>query len=170
MLLVIRIPERTCRLHREGGRPRCQLPFSLSLSPPFHFFWFILNGGITLPLTLLFSFLSLSSSSTLSLQKLTALREEVNAANARADAAEGDAKRLQDELIQKDHEITSLKNKLILNEHELERAESRIKEVKVNLDEGETTKTVGEGLAKKVDLLETELDTAGRNLRETTEK
>ncbi|KAF9087924.1 hypothetical protein BGX23_007793, partial [Mortierella sp. AD031] len=47
-------------------------------------------------------------------EKLASLREEVNAAVARADTAEVETKRLHDEQIQKDHEITSLKNKLIL--------------------------------------------------------
>lgn len=103
-------------------------------------------------------------------QKLAALREEVNAADARALEAETKAKLLQDEQIQKDHEITSLKNKLTLVEADLEKAENRIAEAKLNLDEGETSKTVGETLARKVSLLESELDNAERNLRETTEK
>lgn len=103
-------------------------------------------------------------------QKLAALREEVNAAEVRALEAEAKAKLLQDEQIQKDHEITSLKNKLTLVENDLEKAENRIAEAKLNLDEGETSKTVGETLARKVSLLESELDNAERNLRETTEK
>ncbi|KAF8949327.1 hypothetical protein BGZ47_006864 [Haplosporangium gracile] len=103
-------------------------------------------------------------------EKLAALREEVNAADARALEADSRAKVLQDEQIQKDHEITSLKNKLKLVEDDLEKAENRIAEAKLNLDEGETSKTVGEGLARKVSLLEAELDAAERNLRETTEK
>ncbi|KAF9931865.1 hypothetical protein FBU30_009445 [Linnemannia zychae] len=103
-------------------------------------------------------------------EKLAALREDVNAADARATEAEAKVKVLQDEQIQKDHEITSLKNKLLLVEAELEKAETRIAEAKLNLDEGENSKTVGEGLARKVSLLETELDSAERNLRETTEK
>lgn len=123
----------------------------------------------TLPINS-FSSLSFFHPSCFPLQKLTALREEVNAANARADAAENEVKRLQDEHIVKDHEITSLKNRLILRENELEKAELKFSEAKVNLDEGESTKTVGEGLARKVGLLEAELDTAERNLRETTEK
>ncbi|KAG9068005.1 hypothetical protein KI688_011596 [Linnemannia hyalina] len=103
-------------------------------------------------------------------EKLAALREEVNAADARALEAETKAKLLSDEQIQKDHEITSLKNKLNLVESDLEKAENRIAEAKLNLDEGETSKTVGETLARKVSLLESELDNAERNLRETTEK
>ncbi|KAF9146511.1 hypothetical protein BGX30_014576 [Mortierella sp. GBA39] len=103
-------------------------------------------------------------------EKLAALREEVNAADARALEAESKAKLLSDEQIQKDHEITSLKNKLNLVESDLEKAENRIAEAKLNLDEGETSKTVGETLARKVSLLESELDNAERNLRETTEK
>ncbi|GJJ79095.1 tropomyosin, fungi type [Entomortierella parvispora] len=103
-------------------------------------------------------------------EKLAALRVEVDNATARADKAESEVKVLQDEQIQKDHEITSLKNRLTRAEEDLEKAENRIAEAKLNLDEGETTKTVGEGLARKVSLLETELDAAERNLRDTTEK
>ncbi|KAF8929499.1 actin lateral binding protein [Dissophora ornata] len=103
-------------------------------------------------------------------EKLSALRDEVNAATARAETSEGEVKRLADEQLQRDHEITSLKNKISFYEAELEKADNKMAEAKLNLDEGETTKTVGEGLARKVSLLENELDSAERNLRETTEK
>ncbi|KAF9955502.1 hypothetical protein BGZ72_003668 [Mortierella alpina] len=103
-------------------------------------------------------------------EKLAGVRAELDAAIARTDVAEAEVKRLQDDNTQKDHEITSLKNKLVLAEEHLSKAEERIAENKLNLDEGETTKTVGEGLMRKVSLLETELDAAERNLRETTEK
>ncbi|KAG9326213.1 hypothetical protein KVV02_001097 [Mortierella alpina] len=113
---------------------------------------------------------SLSRSISAMSSKLASLREEVNAANAKADEAEAKVKELQEDQTKKDHEITSLKNKLTLVEADLEKAENTIAEAKLNLDEGETTKTVGEGLARKVSLLETELDSAETNLRETTEK
>ncbi|KAG0248465.1 hypothetical protein BG011_010239, partial [Mortierella polycephala] len=47
-------------------------------------------------------------------EKLATLREEVNVATTRADNAELEVKRLQDEQTQKDHETTSLRNKLQL--------------------------------------------------------
>ncbi|KAG0292242.1 hypothetical protein BGZ98_002669 [Dissophora globulifera] len=102
-------------------------------------------------------------------EKLAALRDVVNAATLRCES-EAEVKRLKDDNLNKEHEITSLRNKLTFTETELEKAESKMAEAKLNLDEGETTKTVGEGLARKVSLLETELDSAERNLRETTEK
>ncbi|KAF9346171.1 hypothetical protein BGX34_004131 [Mortierella sp. NVP85] len=64
-------------------------------------------------------------------EKLAALREEVNVANARADGFEAENKKLQDELITKDHEITSLKNKVARVEADLEKAENRISEAKL---------------------------------------
>ncbi|KAG0216504.1 hypothetical protein BGX28_000018 [Mortierella sp. GBA30] len=103
-------------------------------------------------------------------EKIASLREDVNAADAKAEAAEAEVKRLQEEQIQKDHEITSLKNKLQLIEADLEKAENKVAETKLNLDEGEATKTVGEGLIRKVALLETKLDSTETDLRETTEK
>lgn len=88
----------------------------------------------------------------------------------RGDAAEAKVKALAQDHIQRDYEIQSLKNKLQRAEGDLEKAEDRITQTKSALDEGESTKTVGEGLMRKISLLESELDNAERNLRETTDK
>lgn len=103
-------------------------------------------------------------------QKLNTLRGEVDVAVARADAADTEVKKLTEELSQRDHEIVSLKARLQRAEEDLEKADVRMAAAKVDLDEGENTKTVGETLMRKVSLLETELDSAESNLRETTEK
>ncbi|KAF9967112.1 hypothetical protein BGZ70_000087 [Mortierella alpina] len=115
-------------------------------------------------------------------EKLASLREEVNAANAKADEAELKVKELQEDQTKKDHEITSLKNKLTLVEADLEKAENTIVEAKLNLDEGETTKTVGrtEGLRqmdikaehfeRKVQQLESQRDAYETKIVELTEK
>lgn len=55
-------------------------------------------------------------------------------------------------------------------EAELERAEKKIEDAKLAKEEEENTKSQSEGLARKVSLLETELDNTEKNLRETTEK
>lgn len=103
-------------------------------------------------------------------QKLNALRVEVDTHMTRADAADTEVKKLTEELTLRDHEILSLKNRLQRAEEDLEKADVRMAAAKVDLDEGENTKTVGETLMRKVSLLETELDSAESNLRETTEK
>lgn len=89
---------------------------------------------------------------------------------ARADAADTEVKKLTEELSQRDHEIVSLKARLQRAEEDLEKADVRMAAAKVDLDEGENTKTVGETLLRKVTLLESELDSAESNLRDTTEK
>ena len=63
-----------------------------------------------------------------------------------------------------------MQHKLSLAESELEKAESKVKELKAASDEGETHRTTGENLARKVQLLEEELDKAEKDLKETTEK
>jgi len=45
-----------------------------------------------------------------------------------------------------------------------------VRELKSAADEGDTHRTTGENLARKVQLLEEELDKAEKDLRETTEK
>jgi tropomyosin len=57
-----------------------------------------------------------------------------------------------------------------LSEEENEKSEQKIKELKSASDEGESHRTTGENLARKVQLLEEELDKAEKDLKETTEK
>jgi tropomyosin, fungi type len=53
---------------------------------------------------------------------------------------------------------------------DLEKAESKLAEAKQSSSDGETTKTTNEGLQRKVQLLEEELDAAEKNVKETVEK
>lgn len=77
---------------------------------------------------------------------------------------------LNQTLLERDQEIASLQHKLALAEGELEKAEAKVTELKNAAEEGDTHKTTGENLARKVQLLEEELDKAEKDLRETTEK
>jgi hypothetical protein len=77
---------------------------------------------------------------------------------------------LNQTLLERDQEISSLQHKLSLAEDELEKSETKVKELKTASDEGETHRTTGENLARKVQLLEEELDKAEKDLKETTEK
>jgi tropomyosin len=77
---------------------------------------------------------------------------------------------LNQTLLERDQEIASLQHKLQLAESEVEQSENKIKQLKSASEEGETHRTTGENLARKVQLLEEELDKAEKDLKETTEK
>lgn len=103
-------------------------------------------------------------------QRLNQLRTEADNAIARAEEAETKNKKLEQELLGKEQEIQSLNHKLATSEKELEEAEAKLKDAKHVHDEHETSKTTNEGLARKVQLLEEELDVAEKNLKETVER
>nr|XP_018259122.1 actin lateral binding protein [Kwoniella dejecticola CBS 10117]OBR81280.1 actin lateral binding protein [Kwoniella dejecticola CBS 10117] len=103
-------------------------------------------------------------------ERFTILGQKIEAAESRAEAAEAENKKLQQTLLERDQENGSLQHKLSLAEGEVEKYEDQIKELKSASVEGETHKTTGENLARKVQLLEEELDKAEKDLKETTEK
>lgn len=73
-------------------------------------------------------------------------------------------------ILEKDQEITSLTHKLSILDADLEKAEARLHESKAAQEEGEHSKSTNEGLMRKVQLLEEELDAAEKNVKETMEK
>ncbi|KAJ7694638.1 tropomyosin [Mycena rosella] len=102
--------------------------------------------------------------------KMNQLRTEADNAVTRAEDAEGKNKKLEQLLLEKDHEITSLQVKLEHLDAELAKAEGIISESKADRDAGETSKMTNEGLVRKIQLLEEELDAAEKNVKETVEK
>jgi tropomyosin len=88
----------------------------------------------------------------------------------RAEAAEVKNKAMEQLLIEKDHDLLSLTHKLDLATGELEKAETELAKYKQASLDGEQSKTTSEGLSRKVQLLEEELDAAEKNLKETVEK
>ena len=88
----------------------------------------------------------------------------------RAEEAENKNKILEQSLLEKDHEIISLTHKLDLATQQLEKAEADLDKYKKASLEGEQSKTTSEGLSRKVQLLEEELDAAEKNVKETVEK
>lgn len=70
----------------------------------------------------------------------------------------------------KDQEIQSLQLKLSNLERDLETVEQKLNEHKSAKDEGETHKSTNDALNRKIALLEGELDTSEKQLRETTDK
>jgi len=103
-------------------------------------------------------------------QKLNSLRTEADASIARAEDAESKNKKYEQEILTKDQDITSLSHKVSLLEADLEKTEAKLTEAKAHHEEGETHKGANESLNRKVQLLEEELDTAEKNLKDTVEK
>jgi len=103
-------------------------------------------------------------------QKLAALRAEADTAVERAEAAESKNKQLEQQLLGKDQEITSLNHRLTVTDSSLQDSEEKLAHTKLALDEAETSKATNETLTRKIALLEDELDTAEKNLKDTVEK
>lgn len=70
----------------------------------------------------------------------------------------------------KEQEIASLQHKMANVEADLEKAEQKILDAKSAKDDEETSKSVNDNLNRKIALLESELDNAEKQLRETTDK
>lgn len=103
-------------------------------------------------------------------QRLAQLRLEADNAVARAEEAEAKNKKLEQEILGKEQEIASLSHRLTNAETKLESAEDKLNDAKHVRDEHETSKTTNEGLQRKIQLLEEELDSAEKNLKETVER
>jgi tropomyosin, fungi type len=101
---------------------------------------------------------------------LAALRTEADNAVHRAEEAEAKNKKYEQIILEKDQEITSLTHRLGLLEGELEKTEGKLTESKAAQQEGEASKMTNEGLIRKIQLLEEELDAAEKNVKETVEK
>lgn len=88
----------------------------------------------------------------------------------RAEEAEGKNKKYEQLLLEKEQEITSLQHKLAVMDGDLEKAETKLSDLKSAQQDGEASRTTNEGLLRKVQLLEEELDAAEKNVKETVEK
>jgi len=98
------------------------------------------------------------------------LRTEADNAVTRAEEAEAKNKKYEQVLLERDQEITSLQHRLGILEAELEKADAKLADSKMAREEGEHSKMTNEGLTRKVQLLEEELDAAEKNVKETVEK
>jgi tropomyosin len=74
------------------------------------------------------------------------------------------------EIMRKDQEIQSWQHKHSLLEGQNEALEQRLSTAKAESADSTSTKTSAEGMARKIQLLEDELDTAEKNVKETMEK
>ncbi|KAI0285952.1 tropomyosin [Russula aff. rugulosa BPL654] len=103
-------------------------------------------------------------------EKLAALRAEADASVERAEAAEAKNKELEQALLGKDQEIISLNHRLNVTDGSLHDSEETLAKTKSALEEAEHGKATNDSLNRKVELLEDELDTAEKNLKETVDK
>ena len=78
--------------------------------------------------------------------------------------------KFEQEMLQNEQEIASLRHKLENCEADLEKAENELKSARDAGAETATHKDANETLLRKISLLENELDNADRQLRETTDK
>lgn len=101
---------------------------------------------------------------------MNSLRVEADNAVTRAEEAEAKNKKYEQALLEKDQEITSLQHRLGVLDAELEKAEAKVADSKAAQMEGEHSKMTSEGLTRKIQLLEEELDAAEKNVKETVEK
>lgn len=79
-------------------------------------------------------------------------------------------KSLESENLAKEQEITSLSHRNQILEQTMEKLETQVKELKDKVGEGDQHSTQNENLARRVQVLEDELEAADRSLRETNEK
>ncbi|KAI8985554.1 tropomyosin like-domain-containing protein [Trametes punicea] len=103
-------------------------------------------------------------------ERLQSLRAEADNAIARAEEAEAKNKKYEQLLLEKEQEIASLNHKISVLDSDLEKAEAKVAELKAANEDGEQNKTANEGLQRKVQLLEEELDAAEKNLKEAMDK
>lgn len=105
-----------------------------------------------------------------SVQKMNAIRAEADNAVTRAEAAEAKNKQYEQQLLEKEQTITSLNVQIARVDAELQATEERLAQAKSAQEDGEHSKTTNDSLARKIVLLEEELDAAEKNVKETTEK
>lgn len=101
---------------------------------------------------------------------MTQLRAEADAAIERAEQAEAKNKTYEQQILTLEQDNKSLQHRLGLLDSQLENSETQLQDSKKNALEGEQSKQDRDGLLRKVQLLEEELDAAEKNLKETVEK
>ena len=101
---------------------------------------------------------------------MNALRLEADESSAKVEELQKQVKILEQENLQKEHEITSLTHKNNQLEADVEKLETQIKDSKAAGDEGAQHATQNETLQRRLQLLEEEAEEADKNLRETNDK
>jgi len=103
-------------------------------------------------------------------EKMNSLRAEADSAVHRAETAESKIKQIEQQLLEKEQTITSLNVQISRLDGEVQATEEKLIQAKSAQEDGEHSKTTNDSLARKIVLLEEELDAAEKNVKETTEK
>lgn len=101
---------------------------------------------------------------------MNSLRIEADEASAKVEELQKTIKTLEQENLQKEHEITSLQHKNTQLEAEVEKLEGHVKDHKEREGESGNAVTQNETLQRRLQLLEEEAEEADKNLRETNDK
>lgn len=101
---------------------------------------------------------------------MNALRVEADESAAKVEELQAKVKTLEQENLQKEHEITSLSQKNSVLEGEIEKVEKLHGDAKAAADESAQHGTQNETLQRRLQLLEEEAEENDKNLRETNEK
>lgn len=103
-------------------------------------------------------------------KKLNQMREENESQATQIEEAKATIKKLEQEALTKEQQITSLEHKNRVLEGDVEKLEGGIKDAKQSADELGQHGTQNESLQRKLQMLEEEAETADRHLREANEK
>lgn len=103
-------------------------------------------------------------------EKLNLLREEADQSNARALQSEENAKKLTILVQQKDNEILSLQNKIVLLNNDLEKTEKRAKDFQTKKSETDAQASLNMTFQKKLSNLESEVEASQHQVKEANEK
>ena len=103
-------------------------------------------------------------------QKMNQLRLEAEESAAKVEELQNKLKELEQDNLQKEQEIISLKHKNSVLEQEVDKLEAQNKQLKDAASEGAQQGTQNEALTRRLQLLEEEAEEADRTLREANEK
>lgn len=103
-------------------------------------------------------------------QKMNDLRARADKLDSENELLKAEIKKLEQDSLQKEQEITSLQHKHSIAESEIEKLEAGLKDAKDTAMAGAQHGTENENLVRKLAVLEEEAESADKSLRETNEK
>ena len=101
---------------------------------------------------------------------MNALRIENDEVSSKHEELQGKVKVLEQENLAKEQEITSLSHRNQLYEEEVEKLETKVKELQKAVDEASGGVSHNESLQRRLQLLEEEAEESDKTIRETNEK
>ena len=101
---------------------------------------------------------------------MEALRVDAEESAAKAEEFKSEVKKLEEDNLRKEQEITSLSHKNQVLEAEVEKLEALVKTYKDEANAGNQAGTQAESLQRKIQVLEEEAEASDRTVRELNEK